>query len=495
MLLSLSGASGVGKTYTARLLSLAVPSIHILSGDRFIRQDGDDFEGLLAELDECRFCLFEHVSADQILDKFGIVPDYSVHLQDKSSRSTASPKTVQRHYHDLASTPDEALASIISHIQTHTDLAPVTSFVLKIASQCNLNCGYCYMYQGADQSWRGAQNCMDLTTLRLCCDRIVEYIESMQTPPRVSLILHGGEPLSVGLGHLRESLKVIKCVLGHHQSFVNVGVQTNATLLSEEAIALFDEFAVSVGVSLDGFSENENSRRPNHAGRSSLEASLKGISLLTNYPWKNGSFGGLLAVLGNASDGKAFYRTAKKLNIPAIDFLPLGPNSNQIAALPDGSTDLRFLISVFNEWTNDNSPIRIRFFESIVSRLMGRSWNVDSFGFAPTSVLGVSHTGEWEYLDCLRLTFRGAWTTGQNVQQNAIRDVLSGDLAKRVHRWNYGYSELCVNCSHFQVCGAGYLPHRYDRNGEFANPSKNCDLLYGIIDHVDRYLKDELEVA
>ena len=29
-----------------------------------------------------------------------------------------------------------------------------STFVLKIAERCNLNCSYCYMYKHADQSWR-----------------------------------------------------------------------------------------------------------------------------------------------------------------------------------------------------------------------------------------------------------------------------------------------------------------------------------------------------
>jgi uncharacterized protein len=34
------------------------------------------------------------------------------------------------------------------------DAVPFQQFVLKVHSRCNLACTYCYVYQGADESWR-----------------------------------------------------------------------------------------------------------------------------------------------------------------------------------------------------------------------------------------------------------------------------------------------------------------------------------------------------
>ena len=32
---------------------------------------------------------------------------------------------------------------------------PLSQFVLKVHSRCDLACDHCYVYEAADQSWRG----------------------------------------------------------------------------------------------------------------------------------------------------------------------------------------------------------------------------------------------------------------------------------------------------------------------------------------------------
>jgi uncharacterized protein len=73
----------------------------------------------------------------------------------------------------------------------------IREFILKIQETCNLACDYCYMYEMADQSWRGRPTGMSEDILMLAGLRIGLYAR-VNKLPEVRIILHGGEPLMVG---------------------------------------------------------------------------------------------------------------------------------------------------------------------------------------------------------------------------------------------------------------------------------------------------------
>src|SRR3712207_5603019 len=68
---------------------------------------------------------------------------------------------------------------------------PITSFLLKVASRCNLDCDYCYVYRGPDQSWRRKPKLMDPAVVEQTIFRIAQHVEAHR-PPQVSVVLHGG---------------------------------------------------------------------------------------------------------------------------------------------------------------------------------------------------------------------------------------------------------------------------------------------------------------
>ena len=79
---------------------------------------------------------------------------------------------------------------------------PLRQFVLKLHSRCDLACDHCYVYQGADQSWRGQPKAMSDETIAWTAQRIAEHAKAHQLAG-VHVVLHGGEPLLVGSARLR----------------------------------------------------------------------------------------------------------------------------------------------------------------------------------------------------------------------------------------------------------------------------------------------------
>src|SRR5262245_24739399 len=85
--------------------------------------------------------------------------------------------------------------------QTGWQPTPFREFILKLHSRCNLACDYCYIYESADQSWRARPTVMSSETVQQAAVRIGEHAKAHRLT-RVDVVLHGGEPLLAGIGHI-----------------------------------------------------------------------------------------------------------------------------------------------------------------------------------------------------------------------------------------------------------------------------------------------------
>ena len=93
----------------------------------------------------------------------------------------------------------------------------ITSIVLKVAGLCNLNCGYCYLYQHGDSSYlRRPKFITDrvfkqfLLNARDYCDR--------HAPHALSITFHGGEPTLIGTEWIDEAAARAREILGKRLS-------------------------------------------------------------------------------------------------------------------------------------------------------------------------------------------------------------------------------------------------------------------------------------
>src|SRR5215467_6205972 len=82
-------------------------------------------------------------------------------------------------------------------------------FVLKVHSKCDLACDHCYIYEHADQSWRGRPVELSAETAALIARRIAEHATEHRLS-EVRVVLHGGEPLLLGVRRTREVLEILR---------------------------------------------------------------------------------------------------------------------------------------------------------------------------------------------------------------------------------------------------------------------------------------------
>ncbi len=82
-------------------------------------------------------------------------------------------------------------------------ILPLSQFVLKVRSRCDLACDHCYVYENADQSWR--RQTVRFSRAGDQALRIAEKIAEHAVEhglKRVDVVLHGGEPLLAGPARL-----------------------------------------------------------------------------------------------------------------------------------------------------------------------------------------------------------------------------------------------------------------------------------------------------
>jgi uncharacterized protein len=367
-------------------------------------------------------------------------------------------------------------------------------FVLKVHSKCDLACDHCYVFESIDQSWRDRPNAMSSEVVTQTAARIAEHVKAHELS-RVEVVLHGGEPLLVGVPGLRSVLLELKRALGDLCQ-LDINVQTNGVLLNEEFCELFDEHGVGVGISLDGDREANDRHRNYRDGRSSYDAVIRAIRLLASDRFRH-LYSGLLCTIDVANDPIRVYEALLELDPPRIDLLLPHATWDNPPPRPAGTgTEYAdWLIRIFNRWQSDAFPVRIRTFDSIVDTLAGGNSGTEALGLAPVRMVVIEADGSYEQADSLKVAYAGAPSTGLGVFTHALDSVLDHPGIAGRQRGIADLSAACQRCPVVRSCGGGMYAHRYRADSDFDNPSVYCADLLKLIEHIRDQLPHVAPIA
>jgi uncharacterized protein len=362
--------------------------------------------------------------------------------------------------------------------------ALISTFLVKIASRCNLACDYCYMYEHADQTWRGQPKLMSDAHRRLLARRIAEYCEANELK-RILVIFHGGEPLLAGAARLVETLIWVREAVPAGTR-VDASVQTNGVLLTDEALKLFDSEKVSVSVSIDGPEPAHDRHRLGHLGQSTFRETLAAIERLKRHPE---IYAGFIAVIDPHTSPDELFEFFCGLAPPRLDFLL--PDANHLAA-PPGRAEAPtlysdWLIRAFDIWFDRYPEIRLRTFESLLDSIAALPAETDAFGFGDVSLLTIETDGTYHDLDVLKITAQDATGTGLGLEDSGISEAASSSRIEAHRRLlrREGLSAECRACLVVDTCGGGAVPHRFGPDG-FDHPTVYCSEMKALIAHARR---------
>jgi uncharacterized protein len=361
---------------------------------------------------------------------------------------------------------------------------PITQFILKVHSRCNLACDYCYIYEMGDSTWQSQPIAMSEDVTRQAALRIREHAKRYELD-QVSIVLHGGEPLMLNAARLRSLLDILVGELEPDVS-VDLAMQTNGTLLTSDRLDILLRHAVSIGISLDGDETTHDLHRKTRTGEGSYSQVVQGIERLLDSE-AGFLFTGFLVAINNASNPSVVYESLAAFDPPAMDFLL--PHGNWTALPPNHDPNKTlygdWLVQLFDYWYDISAlKPRIRFFESIMNKINGGESLTETIGLSESKLVVIETNGNYELVDVMKSAYSGAAATELNVFDDPLDSVAELPTVAVRQIGAAGLSAQCASCSLMDVCGGGYFPHRYKAGYGFQLPSVYCNDLQRIIEHI-----------
>jgi uncharacterized protein len=358
---------------------------------------------------------------------------------------------------------------------------PISQFVLKVHSRCDLACDHCYVYRHADQSWRRRPSAMSAETADWAVRRIAEHAVAHGLP-EVCVILHGGEPLLLGVQRARAVLEKLRAQLSPVTT-IDLRIVTNGVRLNEDWCRLFAEYDVKVGVSLDGDQVANDRHRRFRNGQSSYTQVNRALSLLREPEFRH-LYAGILCTVDIANDPDAVYSALVAQAPPRLDLLlphatwhnpPDRPLDTVGGVSEDilGTAYADWLLRIYRRWTQEGRPVPIRLFDSLLSAARGGPSFSEAFGTDSVDVLVIETDGSWEQPDSMKTAHQGAAATGMRVSEQAVDDVARHPQIAARQGGVAGLCATCRACPVVRICGGGLYAHRYGHGG-FDNPSVYC---------------------
>lgn len=363
--------------------------------------------------------------------------------------------------------------------------------LIKVASRCNINCSYCYVFNQGDTNWKRMPKFMSLETVDAVISRLVELYEDQQSP--FAVVLHGGEPLLLPrhtLTTLLEGLAKSLC------ASCSRSIQTNGILIDDALLDLCARTETTLSISVDGPEKVHDTFRIAFNGNGSFERVIAGIERVKSHKQAVHLFTGALCVVDPSSNPKEIYKFFKDLAVPSVDFLFKDGN---LAKLPIGkasrdSTEYgSWLASIWDCYVTDPSPPRIRVLDDLARLLLGGVGTKEGCGEKLYGIAVVDTDGTISKNDTLKSAYDGAdrFNAVWSVSSARFSDIASSGEFLEYLEMQKPTSNTCRTCDLLHICGGGMPLTRWNDHNGLANPSVYCADYKLLI----RHIRDSISVG
>ena len=333
---------------------------------------------------------------------------------------------------------------------------------------------------------------MSEETVQAFSNRLKEYAID-EGIKKINIIFHGGEPLMCGEKKLISFVDLITIILGKNIN-LQFSLQTNGTLITESFLNECVKRNIGISLSIDGNKSVHDKHRKYKNGKGSHDVVLRNLMLLKKY---DSIFDGVLGVIDPYYQPENILSFFDEIGIKNVDLLL--PDSTYID-LPPGRDEepnlyTDWLIEAFDSWFYDHQTIQLRTFEYIIAGLLGGNTSLDAFGLGELDYFTIETDGSYHTTDILKVAYENASAIGFGVFDKSIKEALNN---KKVIEYNEYLTEKmlpdkCKVCIYSHLCGGGSLPHRYNKDTGFNNPTVYCREMYSLIQHANEIINKEID--
>ena len=363
------------------------------------------------------------------------------------------------------------------------------SLVLKLASRCNLNCSYCFMYNLGDESYKIQPKFMSETVIDAVILKTKKYIIENKIT-NFYFLFHGGEPLLMDKIKFQIIIDKLKSIENEIKNLViDYKIQTNGVLLDEEWTHFLFKNKIEIGISVDGTKTSHDKYRVDHKGNGSYELVKKSLQVVNKITDRIDT----ICVIDVDEAAEKVYQNFKELQVTSVNFLmkdytydnfPFIKNENYKLPYAD------YLIELFDLWFADKNRFEISMFSGLINVILGLT-NFDDINSNELKSLVIETNGGIEPIDSLKACGHEFTKSNINIIENDINDIFKSSLGNLYFNESLNVCNQCSNCPIFDICLGGRLVHRYNKINGFDNPSIYCEDLIKFISHIQNRLYDE----
>jgi uncharacterized protein len=377
----------------------------------------------------------------------------------------------------------------------------INSLVLKVASRCNLNCTYCYMYNKGDLSYLTQPKFMSVETMDAVIKRAASH-SAQHDLKRFNFIFHGGEPLLAGIERLDYFVYQTRNVFSSLNTEARFTIQTNGMLLNDDWCRFIGENNIGLGISLDGPKEINDINRVDHSGKGSYDEVVQGFNTVLNSPYINHA-PAMLSVVNPEYEPAELLNHFLALGSRSIDFLlpdnnyvvkPTKPLSGRFSGSDTPYGD--WVIELYKLWKNLDNEQRpaIRTFQDIMWKFLGGTIDCDVLGNDFNRALVIETDGGVEAVDSLKICGDSFTKENASILQCEIDEAITQPLARMYFESHKQLCDTCEQCEIRDLCGGGFIAHRYSKENQFNNPSVYCKDYCKFFSFIQNDLLDDLPV-